>query len=103
MEQALVPGLTLVISIGSIMLAQWRANKNEERLQSVDNRAAAKDTVAIMAQLNTSLLGDIEDLRKRILFIEQRRHDCEQELVDLTREYEAIKTRLELMESRGAE
>lgn len=81
---AVAPGaVAVILSIATFVLTQRRA-------QQIDDRAAAKDTVdmlamqnGMLASQNKTLQSEIGDLRKRVSNIERARHDCERERAEL--------------------
>lgn len=69
LTNALAPAAAIIISLVTLILAQQRAQKT-------DDRAAAKDTVEILASQNTALHAEVTDLRARIAHLEQTLHDA---------------------------
>lgn len=66
LNDVLAPGVAVVVSIATFVFTQVRT-------QRLDDRAAAKDTVLILATQNKALLDEIADLRARVTFEEQQR------------------------------
>lgn len=66
MDQALVPAATLAISIMTFAFTQWRTQK-------IDDRAAAKDTVDLLATQNDALSREVADLRVHMAECERAR------------------------------
>lgn len=79
----LAPSLAILVSV----VTYWITSK---RTQQLDDRAAAKETVELLATQNKILLGDITDLRERIRLIEQSRDKCEEQLMLLTNKLNGI-------------
>lgn len=98
MDQALVPVLTFVISVASIVWTQVQANRAKDRERRIDDRAAAKDTVDTLASLNEALGREIDGLRSRMESLEQKFDNCEQERGLLLVERDTL--RVQLTEAR---
>lgn len=98
MDQALVPGLTFIISVASIVWTQIQANRAKDRERRIDDRAAAKDVVDTLAVLNAALGREITELRDRMEHLEEKFGDCERERDSLLVERDTL--RIQLAEAR---
>src|SRR5258708_7753961 len=102
MDQALIPGLTLLISIGSVVFTQWKSHRADTREDQIEARTAAKQTVDILESLNEALQSQVIDLRARITAIEQRHLDCETQLHAAMLQNAALTVQLaQLSQGRG--
>ena len=70
LEALLAPSAALVISLATFVATQVRTNQ-------IDSRAAAKDTVEILATQNKSLLDEITEIRTRMITLDQQLLHCE--------------------------
>jgi len=75
----LAPGAALIVSLATFVFTQRRANQLEERAAHVEERAAAKDTVELLAKQNEALREELLELRSRIVGPEAMRDLCEKE------------------------
>lgn len=85
----LAPGLALVISVITLVLAQ-------NRTRNLDASAAARDTVEYLKVQNELLHTEVLNLHERLATMEKELILRTQEFVNLKHEFELLKTSMDI-------
>jgi chromosome segregation ATPase len=98
---ALAPGaVATILSIATFIFTQVRSQKSEDRVQKLDDRAAAKETVEVLATLNKALTDEIGNFRIRLTNIEQQHDECEKERLALLDQIRVLKDQIQILEDQ---